>query len=479
MLMAGYSAALGLGLLASAPWWLLRMATTQRYREGLLQRLGAVPARLRAAVAGKRVVWVHAVSVGEVLAVSRLVAELEAALNGAGAHLNDDAGDTDQRVDAAIERAAWTVVISTTTRTGQDLARARFGAERVFYFPLDFAFAVRAFLRVLRPAMVVLAESELWPRLLAECERSGVPVAVVNARVSDRSFRRALRVRKLWGRLLRKVTLWLAQSEDDAKRLLALGAGAAAVRVSGNLKFEVRAPKSSKLVERIAKAAGGRPLIVAGSTVAGLRKTDPSEDSPLIRAWEGSLRDAGVVLVLAPRHPENYGSVYSIAIEYPTLLATEMLAHPEQILGSSSRLRDGERRPVEIIVLDTIGDLAAVYGLAQVAFVGGSLLPRGGHNPLEPAQFGVPVVMGPSFENFREIVRHMRDNDGIPIVQNSDDLAATLQHLINHPEIARKIGERGRAAFEKEQGATSRSVAALLLLLIPTVAAAIPEAVPA
>ncbi len=174
--MAAYSAALGLGLLVSSPWWLARMATTQRYREGLRERLGQVPRRLRAAVAGRRVVWVHAVSVGEVLAVSRLVHELETSLN--------------ENSSEGTQSSPWLVVLSTTTRTGQALARERFGAERVFYFPLDFAWAVRAYLRVLRPELLVLAESELWPRMLHECARAGVPVAVVNARVSDRSFRR-------------------------------------------------------------------------------------------------------------------------------------------------------------------------------------------------------------------------------------------------------------------------------------------------
>ncbi len=445
--MLGYSALLSLGLLASAPWWLARMATTQRYREGLGERLGRVPVRLRAAVAGRRVVWVHAVSVGEVLAVSRLVGELDAALNG------DDVGER------------WMVVVSTTTRTGQKLAGERFGAERVFYFPLDFAFAVRAFLRVLRPALVVLAESELWPRMLSECERGGIPVAVVNARVSDRSFGRAVRVRAVWGRVLRKVTLWLAQSEEDARRLVTLGVDESRVRVSGNLKYDVRAPGESRVAALIQQACGGRGILVAGSTVAGLRKTDVSEDSAVIHAWAGELRDAGVVLVLAPRHPENFSYVYSVAIEYSTLLASELLANPNELLGSSCHLREGERRPVEIIVLDTIGDLAAVYRLADVAFVGGSLIRRGGHNPLEPAQFGVPVVMGSSFENFRAVVAKMQAAEAIRVVKNEDELGATLVRLFRDRDAAQSMGEAGRHVFEAEQGATSKSVAALQLLV--------------
>src|SRR5471032_2526770 len=221
MLMLLYSAFLAAGLALSSPWWLLRMATTERYREGLRERLGRVPARLRefvGGVAAGRVIWIHAVSVGEVLAASRLVAELGEAL---GASTGD----------------AWRIVVSTTTRAGQALARERFGAERVFYFPLDFAWAVRAYLRVLRPAALVLMESEIWPRMLHECAKEKIPVVVVNARVSDRSFRRGTKLRVLWGRALKMVSLWLAQSEEDARRLVEMGAEN--VKVGGNLKYDV------------------------------------------------------------------------------------------------------------------------------------------------------------------------------------------------------------------------------------------------
>src|SRR5579875_1869839 len=301
-----YSAALAAGLLVSSPWWLMRLLTTDRYREGMRERLGGVPDRLRAAIAGfaseRRVVWVHAVSVGEVLAASRLVGELEEALRAAWG-------------------VEWRVVISTTTRTGQTLARERFGPERVFYFPLDFAWAVRAYLRVLRPAALVLMESELWPRMLFECERAGVPVVVVNARVSDRSFARAMKVRAVWARVLRKVSLWLAQSDEDARRLVAMGARAESVRAIGNLKYDVRAPKESRVAELIKEAAAGRPIVVAGSTLG----EDPPEDSALIRAQQSMQPGERPLLVLAPRHPENFDFVYSMAMEYPTARATELL----------------------------------------------------------------------------------------------------------------------------------------------------------
>jgi 3-deoxy-D-manno-octulosonic-acid transferase len=226
VVMAVYSLVLVAALVLGAPYWLARMVFSAkergRYRAGLAGRLGRVPAELRAAVAGRQVVWVHAVSVGEVLAATRLVAELEAAL-GEG----------------------WAIVVSTTTATGQGLARERFGAGgvgagRAFYYPLDFAWAVRAYLDAIKPKLLVLMESELWPRMLVECRRMGIPVAVVNARVSDRSFARGMRVRAVWRRVLGMVGLFLAQSEEDARRLVAMGARAESVRVVGNLKYDVR-----------------------------------------------------------------------------------------------------------------------------------------------------------------------------------------------------------------------------------------------
>jgi len=463
-MIAFYSLLLTAGLVLSAPWWLLRMATTERYREGLRQRLGVVPAGLRALATGKRVLWIHAVSVGEVLAATRLVAELETALG-----------------------AEWTVAISTTTRTGQALARERFGADRVFYFPLDFGFAVRAWLQALRPAALVLMESEVWPRVLYECRRAGVPVAVVNARVSDRSFARGMKVRWIWQRVLRGVSLWLAQSEEDARRLRVLGAQN--VRAIGNLKYDVRAPQRSRVAELIREAAAGRPIVVAGSTVERLSDGGLSEEEMVIQAWEGSLRrERKALLVLAPRHPERFVDAEMVAMEFCYARASDWSGAAEGTPPCAVKPReDGAPTPIEVVLLDTIGDLAAVYGVADVAFVGGSLVQRGGHNPLEPAQFGVPVMMGPSYENFRDVVTRMKEADGIAIVGEGkyrglsaaaqerafgrdagdlvDELEKTLMRLLTDREAARSMGERGRQVFEAQQGATARAVAALVAMI--------------
>lgn len=508
-LLALYSAALVAGLLLSAPWWITRMLTTDRYREGLSERLGRVPQRLRNAVQGRQVVWVHAVSVGEVLAASRLVKELGEALNetldespdgSPDESLNESPNETlaespnetlaespDKRPDESLGRR-WCLAVSTTTRSAQALARERFGPGRVFYFPLDLGWAVRAYLRALRPSLLVLMESELWPRMLHECRRAGVPVAVVNARVSDRSFRRALRVRRLWARLLGQATLWLAQSEADAERLRALGAEAAAVQVSGNLKYDIHTPRGSRVADWIREVAGDRPILVAGSTTDDPKGVQgDGEELAVLRAWEGQVRaECSALLVLAPRHPERFGLVESVLKEFAYAKASDWLAGErglppqEQSLGDPAATQDGlapgqgpnnfvpgHKGRLDIILLDTLGDLAAVYAVADLAFVGGSLVGRGGHNPLEPAQFGVPVLMGPSFENFREIVTKLRDAGALCVIEELDGLASAMLSLLSDSPRARAIGERGRRIFLREGGATARTVRALIPLVTP------------
>jgi 3-deoxy-D-manno-octulosonic-acid transferase len=428
-----YSLALLVVLVVGSPYWLARMLTSGRYREGLAGRLGWVPAELRAAVTGRRIVWVHAVSVGEVLAASSLVRELDASLN---------AGLVG-RLDADL-RARWVIVVSTTTATGQALARERFGSGRVFFYPLDFAWAVRAHLEAIKPKLLVLMESELWPRMLVECERACIPVAVVNARVSDRSLRRGKKMRAVWARVLRQVGLYAAQSEDDRRRLVALGARPERVNVTGNLKYDVRAAVETSMLRALRPLFAGRRVVVAGSLL------EPEEELLLTHWWEIRSAAPDAILVLAPRHPERFNAVAQLVEGTKSAMyrASELATR-----ANGAALEAGA-----VVVLDTIGDLASVYGLADVAFVGGSLVKRGGHNPLEPAQFGVPVIMGSSFENFREIVQTMRDAGGISIVQDMDSLTAELVEYLTDREAGRATGERGRAVFEAQSGATSRTV---------------------
>jgi len=441
-----YSALLTLVIAAMALRAAVSMLRWPKYRAGLGERFGRVRPDLVAAVAGRRVVWVHAVSVGEVLAATRLVQELGEAL-----------GD------------GWEIVVSTTTLTGQALARQKFGAERVFYTPIDFGFSVRAYLNALRPAAIVLIESGVWPRMMLECEKRGMPVMVANARVGDKSFKRAMKMRGLWSRVLRRATLWLAQSKEDAGKLMQMGVPAELVKVSGNLKYDIRAPKESRIAELIMEAAAGRPIVVAGSTLGALQSGEFDEELWLTTAYGGRLRNQhNALLVIAPRHPERFAQAWDTAIEFPTLRASELLDGKKGNEAFVEALAVGaEVKSVDIVVLDTIGDLASVYRIADLAFIGGSLVKRGGHNPLEPAQFGVPVVMGTSYENFRDIVTKMRSSDSIRIVKNQEELEAALVGMIEDNQEARAMGERGRKVFEEQQGATKVTVDVIVGMVKP------------
>jgi len=424
MLLILYSFALFLVLVLGAPYWLLRMATTGKYREGLSERLGFVPARLRKEDP-RQTIWVHAVSVGEVLAASRLVNELGACA------------------------PQYRVLFSTTTRTGQRLARDRTGVNHTFYFPLDFPWIVRRYLRLLDPVLVVLVETEFWPNLLAACRRAAIPVAVVNGRVSDRSLPRYMQLRSLWKGILAGVSIVLAQSEEDAKRLKAIGAPAGRVVFGGNLKFDVRSAEPAPITTSLREyLTAGTRVLVCGSTLEG-------EEEILLNAFQ-QLRKTipDCVMILAPRHPERFGRV------------AQLLKNRDEL---SVRRSNWMKRPAKIkagtvVLLDSIGELASVYALASVAFVGGSLIPAGGHNPLEPAQFAVPVVMGTHYANFRAIIDMLVHAEAMKLA-TTETLVPILENLLTDDEAANALGVRALEVFHLQSGATGRAITALLGLL--------------
>jgi 3-deoxy-D-manno-octulosonic-acid transferase len=418
-----YSILLLLALVVSAPWWLLEMLRHGKYRAGLGERLGKVPDRLRHPAAANTI-WIHAVSVGEVLAISRVIDELRSQL------------------------PAWRIVVSTTTDTGQKLARERFGENNVFYFPVDLPFAVRAYLQALGPKLLVLAESEFWPNLLHWARLSGAAVAVVNARVSDRSLPGYLRFQKLLRPVMQNVQLFLAQSEEDARRLVRMGAPAERVQASGNLKFEVKPPLRPPIaaVFFAIKREENGPLLVAGSTLDG-------EEAMLIEMFRQVLpRYPKAVMVLAPRHPERFDAVAS-------LLELSGLRYQRR-----SQWKAGRPIAGGVFLLDSIGELASLYEFAEVAFVGGSLVPRGGHNVLEAAQFGTPILVGPYTENFRDIVDVFRDADALRVV-TPQSLTATVLQLLEDPDERAALGRRAFEVMRSQRGATERTVNALLELL--------------
>jgi 3-deoxy-D-manno-octulosonic-acid transferase len=347
--------------------------------------------------------------------------------------------------------------------------------------PLDFAFAVRAYLNALQPAAHILMESELWPRLLHECTQRNIPIAVANARMSDRSYRRAMRIRALWSHILRQPTLWLAQSDEDARRLSSLIHAphspqppvilsdpeqregkwkdpphlqpaaprpglSPTILTPGNLKYDILPTGKNRMATLLDRLRGASRVVVAGSTLA-------DEEAMLLEAWPRILR-AGpdMILLMAPRHPERFSEVFSLIQKsgYNAVLCSELAESSEKLSAGT------------ILLLDTIGDLASVYSVACTAFIGGSLVPKGGHNPLEAAQFGVPILMGPSYENFREIVEGLKEAWAIGIVTEDQGLAEAVINFVRHGKV---WGTRAREFYTSQTGATARSVAAILTMI--------------
>jgi len=422
-----YSFVLTIGLIITLPWWLLQMLRLGKYRAGLPERLGMVPARLRlssdAPEAALPVAWIHAVSVGEALAVAPLVEELR----GRGMR----------------------VVISTTTHTGQRLARQRFGEENVFYFPLDLPFCIGPYLRALKPKLVVLAETELWPNFLRLARASGARVAVVNARISDRSLPRYMRFRGWIEKVMAPVELFLAQSDLDAERLRQMGAPAERVECLGNLKFDAAPPEETAAVEQLGLQLRktGAPVIVAGSTVDG-------EEEYILKAFRTVLlENPAAVMVLAPRHRERFKEVAEILTERRAKFVrrSEAASAEEDLKG-------------KILLLDTLGELAAVYRYADLAFVGGSLVPKGGHNILEPAYFSKAILTGEYTANFRDILRCFEEA-GAVVRCTTKNLGLTFLLLLREKHEREGLGERAHQVLVEQRGASRRTAERLLRLL--------------
>jgi 3-deoxy-D-manno-octulosonic-acid transferase len=423
-----YSALLALLLIVTLPYWLLQMLRHGKYRAGLRQRFGAVPVTL-AGYRDKPAIWVHAVSVGEVVASSAVVEGLRR------------------------EFPSHHVFISTTTSTGQKLAVKRFGAENVFYFPLDFAFAVRPYIDALRPALCVIAETEFWPNFLRLAKRGGARIAVINCRISDRSFPGYKRLRFWLPKILADVDLFLMQTDEDQRRLVEIGATEAKTRVAGNLKFEVALPPAPAIVaslravlgESSTEPAAGWPILVCGSTLE-------DEEAPLLSAFHNILAThPKAVMILAPRHPERFAEVGALVEKLGIRMVLRSLWSGEPLAGG-------------VLLLDTIGELAALYSLATVAFVGGSLVSRGGHNILEPARYGVPIVTGNHYENFRDIVNYFLSRNAVRVVGLAE-LPLVFMELIGNKAERTTLGQNALAALDSQRGATMKTIHALVDLM--------------
>ena len=417
-----YSLLLACAALISMPWLLLRVLFSGKYRTGITERLGMLPDRLpQAETRGS--IWIHAVSVGEVLAITSLVTMLR---------------------ERYPERP---VLVSTTTLTAQYLARGRFGENSAFFVPVDFGFAVRPYLRRLRPQLLVLAETEFWPNLLHLMKKHGAGIAVVNARISDRSFPRYRRFRRFFRRVLAPVDVFLAQTDEDARRLTEIGAPAERVKVSGNLKFDMHAGNITEFTSDLGRAIGrNAPVIVCGSTT-------PGEEELLLQAFQDLAREfPAAIMILAPRHPERFDAVADLVTSLGLTL-----------IRRNSWNRTAPIKP-GVFLLDSVGELAAVYSLASIAFVGGSLFPVGGHNILEPAQHGVAVMTGPYTFNFREIIWIFVHGGALKVTSPqhvSQDLLALVRNHGEREELAR----RAKELFHQNTGATEKTLQALAPLL--------------
>ncbi len=414
-----------------APLFAYQAARYRKYVTNLRQRFGYLPVSFN--VDGEPSIWIHAVSVGEALTARALAGDLKARYPG------------------------LRLFVSTTTVAGQQVAAREIkDADATFYFPLDFPFIVSRTLRLVKPRLFVMMETEIWPNLLRACRREGVKTSVANGRISNRSYPRYRLVRPLFRRVLADVDRFCMQSAESAARLIDLGADAARVTVTGNLKFDsLRAPagagpdRAMHRVERFFRLSDARPVIIAGSTMRG-------EELMVLRAFERMrASEPGALLVIAPRHPERFDEV-------------ERLARDEGFRTlRRSQLTIDEEPAADVVVLDSIGELAHLYRLATVVFVGGSLVPTGGHNILEPAVHGRPILFGPHMQNFKEIAGEFLEARAAIQVQDERDLASAFRDLLADPARRQALGRAAQGIVDANHGARQRTIEAIVQLLPP------------
>ncbi len=437
-----YSVLMGLAALLLLPYWLVLGLRQGKYLSNLGQRLGfSFPELSKLPADRTGTIWIHAVSVGEALAGIALARRLK---------------------EAYPERP---LIVSTTTITGQTLARERMPfADAIIYFPLDWAFCVRRAMNTVRPSLVLVLETEIWPNFLKEAGRRHIPVVFVSGRISGRSFARYQKYFGLLGFFLRpflqdvlsRGSTFLMQSEKDAERIRALGAPADRVHVSGNLKYDLELPAPTPLanwLEAETKRSGRTPIIVAGSVVA-------SEEPHTLIAF-GTLQGEypKALLVLAPRKPERFDSAAEFIDEsHRKFIRRSQLPVPMPAQTAPSAEIPTIPDNVTVLLLDSIGELASLYRLADGAFIGGSLVSSGGHNILEPAAFGKIPVFGSSMENFAEIASRFVSAGAAVQVERPEDVGVAWIQLFRDPARMKKMGETARRLVEDSRGATERAV---------------------
>jgi 3-deoxy-D-manno-octulosonic-acid transferase len=366
-----------------------------------------------------KTVWCHAVSVGEVRAVAPMLALLE-----------ED------------ERAQGRIALSTVTVTGQATAIRECGyVKSIFYFPLDLPFVTVRAIRRVDPEIFITAETEIWPNFFQSCFRRSIPVVVVNGRISDDSFSRYLKFRWFFRPILQRVSLFLMQSEEDAKRIREMGADPGTVKVTGNMKYDRKA-EPAIIPERIIRWADTGFLLVAGSTHRG-------EEEMILDAVDDLDRKADVLTALVPRHPERFGDV------------ADLLKSRDLTFSRYSEVATGSSIKGDVLLVDTMGVLEGFYALADVAFVGGSLVPVGGHNLLEPAMHGVPILTGPYTHNFREITISLTERNACRVVSTREEFSSTLEEFLDNEDSRRRTGQAAKVVSGSAIGATERNCRAI------------------
>ncbi|MFZ0818759.1 MAG: 3-deoxy-D-manno-octulosonic acid transferase [Candidatus Acidiferrales bacterium] len=434
-----YSILAALGFVLASPYFFVKGLRSHKYFANLSERFGRVPPDLHQKSAG--CIWIHAVSVGEVLAALPLAKQLKQQFPGKP------------------------LIVSTATATGQQLARERFDfADGFLYFPFDWAWVVRRVLLAVSPSCIVILETEIWPNFLREANRKHAPVIFANGRISDRSIRRYRRLLNAFGFVLKgffrsvlsNPALFLMQGEKDRARLLELGAPADGVVVTGNVKYDSPLPGENELVRWLANAVekhSRRPLIVAGSVTAG--------EEPMVLTAFSLLqaKSPNAFMVLAPRKPERFDAAAKCIEE-----SNRAYIRRSQISPAS---QDGPvfANSTSVLLLDSIGELAGLYRIADAVFVGGSLVPAGGHNVLEPASFGKPPVFGNSMENFAEVAGTIVARSAGLKVYSAEELGAAWIALTRSPEKSRIMGAAARALVEENRGATDRTIAHIKTIL--------------
>jgi 3-deoxy-D-manno-octulosonic-acid transferase len=428
-----YSLLLTFGFLVLIPRFIFQALAHGKYVSGLRQRLGSIDS-IKADP--RPVIWLHCVSVGETQAARPLVKRLLS------------------------EFPNYSVVVSTITVTGQNLAHRVFSSsvQNVFYFPFDWTWTVRRSLDAINPSVVLLMETELWPNFLRECNRRDIPVALVNGRISNQSFRRYRIVRSFLRKVLAHLQIAVMQSESDAERIAALGLSKEKLFVGGNLKFDANSvPADHAPTQELQKRfnfTNDRPLILAAST------HDP-EEKIVIESFLQLLPNHHVRLMIAPRHPERFQEV------------AKLLEGSGVTWARRTNSNEANDQGADAILLDTIGELPAAYSLARIVFVGGSIIKRGGHNVLEPAASGACIVTGHNTQNFRAIVQLLLEQDAIIQLPPLDPdrasacLTHTLDELLKHKQQCLLLGQRAQQVVEANKGTTDRTIAVIKDLFTP------------